>query len=62
MSNKIPMICLYSDDDSSEIKFLSNRIQELGLGISLNIKDNLKEKVLDLIKLEIILFRNGWIW
>ena len=30
VSNKIPMICLYSDD-SSEIEVLSNRIQELGL-------------------------------
>ncbi len=47
VSNKIPMICLYSDEDSSEIKFLSNRIQELGLGVSLNIKDDLKQKVFD---------------
>ena len=47
VSNKIPMICLYSDEDSSEIKFLSNRIQELGLGVSLNIKDDLRQKVFD---------------
>ncbi len=41
VSYKIPMICLWSENDSSETKFLANKIQDYGLGVSINVKDDI---------------------
>ncbi len=51
VSYKIPMICLYSDEDSFEIKCLSKKVEKLGFGISLNVNENLKRKKLDFQKM-----------
>ena len=45
------MICLYSDEDSFEIKCLSKKVEKLGFGISLNVNENLKRKKLDFQKM-----------
>ena len=39
VSYKIPMVCLWSENDSTETKFLANKVEEYGLGISCNVKD-----------------------
>ena len=41
VSYKIPIVALWDDDDSSEIKHLANKVNELGIGISLNVNDDL---------------------
>ena len=41
VSNKIPMVCLWSDNDSYEIKFLAQKIEKFGLGICRNVKDEI---------------------
>lgn len=40
VSHRIPIIALWDKDDSIEIKHLANRVEELGIGISLNVDDN----------------------
>jgi hypothetical protein len=39
VSYKIPMVCLWSENDSTETKFLADKVKEYGLGISCNVKN-----------------------
>ena len=40
VSYKIPIVALWDDDDSSEIKHLAKRVEELGIGRRLNVYDD----------------------
>ena len=41
VSYKIPIVALWDEDDSVEIKHLAGRVEDLGLGIALNVNDDL---------------------
>ena len=41
VSNRIPMVCLWSDNDSYEIKYLAQKIEKFGLGICHNVNDEI---------------------
>jgi hypothetical protein len=41
VSKRIPIIALWDEDDSVEIKHLAGRVEDLGLGIALNVNDDL---------------------
>ena len=41
VSKRIPIIALWDENDSVEIKHLAHRVEDLGLGIALNINDDL---------------------
>ena len=49
------MVCVWSENDSSETKFLANKVEEYGFGISCNVKDEL-----DISKDDIYRFRNSF--
>ena len=55
VSHKIPMVCVWSENDSSETKFLANKVEEYGFGISCNVKDELDISVDDIYR-----FRNSF--
>ena len=40
VSHRIPIVALWDEDDSIEIQHLAHKVEELGIGISLNVKDN----------------------
>jgi len=40
VSHRIPIVALWDDSDSIEIKHLANRVEDLGIGISLNVDDD----------------------
>ena len=40
VSHRIPIVALWDEDDSIEIQHLAHKVEELGIGISLNVKDD----------------------
>ena len=40
VSHRISIVALWDEDDSIEIQHLAHKVEELGIGISLNVKDN----------------------
>ena len=40
VSHRIPIVALWDEDASIEIQHLAHKVEELGIGISLNVKDN----------------------
>ena len=41
VSKRIPIVALWDENDSVEIKHLAGRVEDLGLGIALNVNDDL---------------------
>ena len=40
VSHRIPIVALWDEDDSIEIQHLAHKVEELGIGISLNVNDD----------------------
>ncbi len=40
VSHRIPIVALWDEDDSIEIQHLAHKVEELGIGISLNVDDD----------------------
>jgi len=40
VSHRIPIVALWDEDDSIEIQHLAHKVEELGIGISLNVHDD----------------------
>ena len=40
VSHRIPIVALWDEDDSIEIQHLAHKVEELGIGISLGVKDD----------------------
>ena len=40
VSHRIPIVALWDEDDSIEIQHLARKVEELGIGISLNVNDD----------------------
>ena len=40
VSHRIPIVALWDEEDSIEIQHLAHKVEELGIGISLNVKDD----------------------
>jgi hypothetical protein len=40
VSKRIPIVALWADEDSSEIKHLAKKVEELGIGIRQNVYDD----------------------
>ena len=40
VSHRIPIVALWDENDSIEIQHLAHKVEELGIGISLNVKDD----------------------
>ena len=49
VSKRIPIVALWDENDSIEIKHLSQRVEELGIGVSLNVNDDF-ELLMDIKK------------
>ena len=40
VSHRIPIVALWDEEDSIEIQHLAHKVEELGIGISLNVNDD----------------------